>query len=201
MTDNFWYNNISILYDKNYILEIIPNRDYDLNRKLNALVRLSIIYGIVSYLFTNNSEYMCIPFITLIATLFLYKYTANKEGFSLDFKNIYEKIPSVDVYDEDSCILPTKDNPFMNLNTYDYSRTDNVVRNKACKSYDNVKIQNMIESKFNQDLFLDSNDLFNRRNSQRQFYTMPNTSVPNNQDEFARSLYDIGDRERSKFLI
>ena len=40
MTDNFWYNNISILYDKNYILEIIPNRDYDLNRKLNAFVKI-----------------------------------------------------------------------------------------------------------------------------------------------------------------
>ena len=32
-------------------------------------------------------------------------------------------------------------------------------------------------------------DVFGKRNSQRQFYTMPNTEVPNSQDEFAKWLY------------
>jgi len=205
MTDIFWYNNISILYDKNHINEIIPKREYSFIRKLNSIVRLSIIYGIIAYLFTNNKELVCIPFITLIVTLFLYKYVnKNIENFkNYDIlESIYEKIPSVKNEPLDSsCILPTKGNPFMNLNTYDYSRVDGNVKNTACKSFDNLQIQNMIENKFTDDLFLDSNDLFNRRNSQRQFYTMPNTSIPNEQNDFAKSLYSIGDRERNRFLI
>ena len=77
----------------------------------------------------------------------------------------------------------------MNLNTYDFS-TGEV--SESCKSYNNVGIKNIIENKFNDDLYLDSNDLFNRRNSQRQFYTMPNTSIPNGQNDFAKWLYSTG---------
>ena len=35
----------------------------------------------------------------------------------------------------------------------------------------------------------DSNDLFNKRNSDRQWYTMPNTEVMNKQTEFAKWCY------------
>ena len=65
-------------------------------------------------------------------------------------------------------------------------------KSKACNSYNNKGIKNIVENKFNNDLYLDSNDLFNRRNSQRQFYTMPNTSIPNKQGDFAKWLYDRG---------
>ena len=38
-------------------------------------------------------------------------------------------------------------------------------------------------------LFKDVNDVFGKMNSQRQFYTMPNTKIPNAQDDFAKWLY------------
>jgi len=42
---------------------------------------------------------------------------------------------------------------------------------------------------FNHELFRDVDELWEKKNSQRQFYTVPNTSVPNNQVEFAHWLY------------
>ena len=54
MTSNFWYNDIKVLYDKNNLLEFIPLKKYDFNRKLNAIVRLSIYYSIIAYLFSYN---------------------------------------------------------------------------------------------------------------------------------------------------
>ena len=45
MTD-FWYNNIRILIDSNYLTDIIPNRKYDIIRNLNAITRLSIYFSI-----------------------------------------------------------------------------------------------------------------------------------------------------------
>ena len=41
----------------------------------------------------------------------------------------------------------------------------------------------------NDSLFRDVNDLFGKNNSQRQFYTVPGNSIPNDQDTFAKWLY------------
>ena len=37
-----WFENVNILYDKKYIFEILPKKDFDLNRKLNSLLRFTI---------------------------------------------------------------------------------------------------------------------------------------------------------------
>ena len=239
MTDNFWYNNINVLYNKDNILEIIPLRKFNFNRKLNSLVRLSIVYTIISYLITNNNNVICIPFIVIIITVFLYKNKKNNKNENFSNKVNIDKLVNTPLLDNNileqsnlldnvfsqatgdnyanfntnnipivnkiinkinnlSCKLPTNDNPFMNLNNYELS---NGPKPDSCKSYNNLKIQNMIENKFDDDIYIDSNDLFNRRNSQRQFYTMPNNLVPNNQTDFAKSLYNIGDRDRNKFYI
>ena len=39
---------------------------------------------------------------------------------------------------------------------------------------------------------MDIDDIYSKYNSQRQFYTMPNTSIPNKQKEFALWLYNRG---------
>ena len=253
MTTKFWYDDITILYDKNYILEFIPYRDFDFNRKLNSIVRLSIYYSIIVYIFTSSKNVFCVPFIVIIITVFLYKNYKNNKRNSLknllrnnnssnenkvsknainnlvgnnsllsnsiqpsNINNINSSISNSFInnrvnYEEeeerlnqidkiindinDSCTLPTHDNPFMNLSTYDLSNGE---KPTACKSYNNKGIKNIIENKFNDDLYLDSNDLFNRRNSQRQFYTMPNTSVPNRQDDFKHFLYGNMEKKTCK---
>tara|TARA_Y100001958_G_C21233347_1_gene559347 strand:- start:1344 stop:2162 length:819 start_codon:yes stop_codon:yes gene_type:complete len=252
MSTNFWYDDISVLYDKNNVLEFIPYRDFDFNRKLNAIVRLSIYYAIIVYLLTSSKNVFCVPFMALIITVFLFKnYRNNRTKLTnllrnnnsvnstntgkkavdnlipnnsllsnsinnssrnnnlnntvnnnvnsnyansiinnrVNYKEEESRLNQIDsmIKDiNDSCNLPTDDNPFMNLSTYDLSNGE---KPEACKSYNNRGIKNIVENKFNNDLYLDSNDLFNRRNSQRQFYTMPNTSVPNRQDEFKNFLY------------
>tara|TARA_B110000285_G_C15049337_1_gene576122 strand:+ start:192 stop:914 length:723 start_codon:yes stop_codon:yes gene_type:complete len=240
MTDNFWYNNINVLYDKDNILEIIPLRKYNFNRKLNSLVRLSILYSIISYLIKNNINVICIPFIVIIITVFLYKNNNKNNNKNTKYENLFNKanidklvntkllnndileqsnllntvlpssndkyaefninqIPIVNkIINNSSCTKPTKDNPFMNLNNYELSTGP---KPDSCSSYNNLKIQNMIDNIFNDDVYIDSDDLFNRKSSQRQFYTVPNNLVPNNQTDFANSLYNIGDRDRNKFYI
>ena len=44
ITTPFWYTDISILYSKDSITEIFPSKRFDILRKLNAIVRLSILY-------------------------------------------------------------------------------------------------------------------------------------------------------------
>ena len=67
----FWLNDISILFNKNYLLEILPLSSYDFNRKLNAVLRFTLYYGILLYLINNDKHVLCLPFVTIIITVYL----------------------------------------------------------------------------------------------------------------------------------
>jgi hypothetical protein len=185
-----WTEKYSILYEKKYLFEIIPNKNFDFNRKLNSLLRLSIYYSTLTYLLDNKKTNMFyIPFVVAVITYVLsrkYKETFNNitnVQLMNDFKTDEDLIKNL----EGSCKIPTSDNPFMNPEIYDYN-TDKMSE-PACTSYNNKGLQNYSEKQFNGSLIRDVNDLFGKNNSQRQFYTVPGNSIPNDQDTFAKWLY------------
>lgn len=89
-------------------------------------------------------------------------------------------------YRKGTCRRPTKDNPFMNPPITDFGNGD--VPSACNDEDDNIKEE--VEKKFNVDLYRDVDDLFDIKNSQRQFYTVPNTSIPSDQPSFANWLYN-----------
>jgi len=84
-----------------------------------------------------------------------------------------------------TCRRPTNENPFMNPDITEFNNGDIPI---SCNASDD-EIRDDIMVKFNHDLFRDVDELWERANSQRQFYTMPNSSTPNNQVEFAKWLW------------
>jgi len=54
----------------------------------------------------------------------------------------------------------------------------------------NKKTQRIIEQNFNKNLFKDANDIFNKRNGNRQFYTVPGSTFPNDRDTFMKWCYN-----------
>ena len=84
----------------------------------------------------------------------------------------------------EGCRIPEKDNPFMNPTIY---RDNN--SKKPCLSYNNKGIQKDIEEKFNEELYRDVNDIFGKNNSQRQFYTVPGKTNPNDLESYKNWLY------------
>lgn len=185
-----WTEKISILYEKKYLFEIIPNKNFDFNRKLNSLLRLSIYYSVIVYLFDRKKSNMFyIPFVVAIVTYVLsrkYKETflnITNQNLMNDLKTGTDLIKDL----SGSCKTPTKDNPFMNPEIYDYN-TQNMMT-PSCTSYNNKGLQNISENIFNDSLYRDVNDIFGKNNSQRQFYTVPGNSIPNDQDTFAKWLY------------
>jgi len=96
-------------------------------------------------------------------------------------------VDEMEEFKRNTCKVPTKNNPFMNTNITDFNNGDKPV---ACNSYDE-DIKEDIKVNFNHQLFRDVDEIWERVNSQRQFYTIPNTAVPNNQIEFAKWLYKI----------
>ena len=97
---------------------------------------------------------------------------------------------------ENNCTRPNLDNPFMNATMNDYLNVNEsgriIDRPIACSTEDPV-IQDEIETNFNKDLFRDVTDIYGKHNSQRQFYTTTNTTIPNDQTGFANWLYKTND--------
>lgn len=90
-------------------------------------------------------------------------------------------------YEKNTCRKPTNDNPMMNPAVTEFGMGDPPA---ACNA-DDDEIKENIKVNFNHQLFRDVDELWERENSQRQFYTMPNTAIPNNQTEFGRFLYEV----------
>lgn len=166
-SDKFWSKDIKVLYDKERIFEIFPTKNMTRMEKLNAISRLSILLSIILTMYNGNVKYMYMALIVLGLLMFMVKNDT-----------LIEQL-------ENQCQEPTINNPFMNVLMSDY--TDNPERKAACPS--NQKIKEAIEEKFNYNLYKNTDDLFNRNNSQRQFYTTPNTTIPNDQESFAKWLY------------
>jgi hypothetical protein len=194
-TDEFWYNKPSILWDSRRLIEFFPNPNLSLSEKLNALVRLSIYLSIILMIFFGNYLYLYIPIVTMGFTFLIYRNYKETKNENLENSPVTEGVledssqleTSLDEYKlvQGECTKPTINNPFMNINEI----TDKRNKPAACQYYDNENLASDVEKKFEYNLYRDVSDLYNKRNSQRQYYTMPSTTIPNEQTAFAKWLY------------
>lgn len=184
---NFWLNNLTVLFNRSNLLEIIPNSNFDLNRKLNSILRLSIFFSVIMFILKKDYRYLLIIIITGILTIIINK---NNKSLNIETNEV------VDIGNNDSnsnddngmtgCKLPSASNPFSNPTFEDY---ENGNLQKACNSYDNSVVRGMEDEYFNNDLYRDQYDIFNKGNSQREFYTMPVNSIMNDTIKFAEWCY------------
>lgn len=100
-----------------------------------------------------------------------------------DSDNTY-LIDDIQLYKNVECRKSTVDNSFMNLSITDFN-TENVP--VACNANDE-DIKKDMELKFNEDMYRDIEDVFDKKNSQRQFYTVAH-NIPNDMEGFARWCY------------
>ena len=186
----FWFSNPHILYEKDYLFEIFPFKRFDIVRKLNAILRLTIYYSLVMYLIQKDTRYFAIPFVAGVITWVIWYRQKDTHSNTILQQSVNNQLDDlVQLNDLNTeCRVPTKDNPFMNPELFDYGN-DAPLKPKACPSYNNVGMQRRIGELFNEDLFRDVKDVFGKNNSQRQFYTVPNNQTPSDQASFANWLY------------
>lgn len=99
-------------------------------------------------------------------------------------KDIKYSLDEIRLYEKNTQLKPTNDNPFMNASVNDFN-TDNII---VPANSDDKDIQNDAKIKFNKDIYKDFQDLYNKQNSQRQFFTVAH-NIPNDQEAFARWCY------------
>ena len=181
-----WFENFNILYDRNYIFEILPKKEFDLNRKLNSLLRFTIIYCVIIYVLDNKKINVLYFILAMALFTYIIQYKYKEQYISkinIQLKN--DNTENIDAMSE-TYKIPNKNNPFMNPTIGDYNNGSVL---PSMDSYNNKGVQREIESKFNEDLYRDANDIFGKDNSQRQFFTVPGNDVPNDRDTFMKWCY------------
>ena len=195
--DKFWSENFSIIYQSDRLTEFFPNYQMTMIEKLNALTRMSIYLGIVLSILLRNYLYLYIIVIGFLGSYFVYK--TQLDNLELYFNSYDSKRNRSNerILLDKPCTKPTVNNPMMNFNII----TDKRDRSKACDSWNSKEVKKEIEDKFNYNLYRNVSDLYGKNNSQRQYYTMPSTTMPNDQTAFAKWCYNTGPtcKERSLY--
>lgn len=84
--------------------------------------------------------------------------------------------------------LPTAKNPFMNILVDEYKYNP---KRPTAASVSNPEIKVALDDFYRTEFTADPTDVFGRSQSQRQFITMPSTSIPNDVDSYQNWLYRI----------
>ncbi len=170
--ETFWYNDISELVSKKNILKIFPRKNFLLSENLNACLRLTVIVSVLTACITRNPNYLYLILAGFLITFLVY--TNNK----------YTVIENYDTEKE-----PTIENPVKNILQKNYSKIDE--RTNISELVDSPQMINKIKKSLDHNLYRDEGDIFDNTHSQRSFYTMPVSTIPNKQTEFAEWLYKM----------
>jgi hypothetical protein len=219
MTTPFWSNDPTILFNKDYILQLWPLQQMTFEAKLNSISRLVIILSLLGFLFTRNWNLIIIAILTLAIIFTIYKFRKQSIVSSLVKKEPFSVNPSI----SDPSFAPslsatttnpvtletllrkdfhptTKKNPFGNVLLTDIMDTPN--RPAAAPSF-NPDVYDEIDSAVkkqtqmlnpgiintNKQLYGDLYDNYVQDNSMMQFYSTANTRVCNDQGAYAEYLY------------
>jgi|UniRef100_A0A6C0D801 hypothetical protein len=215
MTTTFWSNDLSILLNKNYITELWPTSNMTYEEKLNAITRLVILLSILGYIFTMSKNIVLIGFLMVAVIFLLYRMQKRKLTKEiLNSKEGFSGINNSNSNSEGTILTPdtlqnylksdftnvNKKNPLGNVLLTEI--VDNPNRKPAPPSFNtevyediNVNTKKMVQSlnpgikNTNKQLYGDLGEQFEFDQSQRSFYSTPNTKIPNDQGAFANYLY------------
>jgi hypothetical protein len=162
------------------------------NHVIFAFLVLTLVGGISAYLLQNVNVFIVFMILTVLHAIMWYlRYDSSSD--TVITENFQQEEPGVpdglfeDVIGE-QVTYPNAKNPFMNVLVDEIKY--NPTRPSAATVFDpSVSIQ--LEDFFKTQFINDPTDVFNKSQGQRQFYTMPSTTVPNDQESYQNWLYKI----------
>jgi hypothetical protein len=218
MTIQFWSNDPTVLFNKEYILELWPTTNMCYEQKLNSITRLVILITILGYILTMSERVLLVGGLTLAVVFVLFNMRKQKitkemlnEGFKVqgnEVTGMFDKKPAsyVNPVTLDSVLKSefkegTKKNPFSNVLLTQIN--DEPERKSAPPSFNvdcdeditknikrSVQMMNPGIKNTNKQLFGDLFQEFELDQSNRAFFSTANTRVqPGDQASFGQFLY------------
>lgn len=217
MTTQFWTNEPTILFNKEYMLDLWPTSTMGYEQKLNAITRLIILVSILGYILTMSTRIIFVGIITLVIIFALFKMRKQKltkemlnEGFTVqgnEVTGLFNKnLTTTNPITLESVLKSefkegTKRNPFSNVLLTEIM--DEPDRKSAPPAFNpdvdmqitkdvkrSVQFMNPEIKNTSKQLFGDLYEQFNLDQSNRVFFSTANTKVANDQGAFAQFLYN-----------
>jgi hypothetical protein len=180
MNETTWIDDPIILFDKPF--EFYPSKDDPLHTRINSLMRLAIYTSIVLIVYYSNAKPLLLVIITGIVTYYMWN---NERKIKIMREGLGNADPSK--------THPTKDNPMMNFTVSDLLNTD---ENGSIKPRLPIsdplepKVAKEITDMSHLDMYRDVTDVFDKKLTDRQFYTMPVTDEVNDRETWQKWCYN-----------
>ena len=182
--EKIWYEDVAnFLFNQETLTKFIPDKNMHLIEQLNSIMRFALYFTLIVLIIKRDYRVLYFAIFIGIVTFIIYQ---NYVKQSESKKELFERLNITQDNKNKKCYKPTKNNPFMNVLLSDY--VDFANRPPACK-ITNPKVVQDVSKYFNENLVRDSNDIFSKNASDREFYTTPSTTIPNDQTSFAEWLY------------
>ena len=189
----FWFNDISILVNQDYLQDFIPVKEMNTSEKLNAIMRFCIYLSLILILITGNSNYI---FIVIGGTILTYIIHINKDEETIKNSNSNSnsnsnasetntKELSQPIYEppENEQIKPTPDNLFGNVSVVD-------IGNKKTEDAPKDSYGTQFQELLKKDTFNEQDNMYEDKMSLRQMYKVPNTFDSESRKKFMNWCYE-----------
>lgn len=174
--DPVWYEDVGVLLAR--WTEFYPRPDHTTEERVNALVRLTLYATLAAWAYNRQPRTLVLGAGVIAVLSFAF---SSRQGVASGAAPGAAAGRLLAVGGQ--CTPPTRDNPFANVLLTDLGKPS---RPPAC-AYDTVK--DAVKSNFNAGLVRNASDIYERENSQHQFYTMPVTTTIPDTAAFSNFLY------------
>ena len=208
MAIKVWFDDPTILFNKDSIFELWPTMDMCYEQKINAITRLVILITILGYILTTSQRIVAVGVLTLVVIYVLFKSRKQKitndminEGFTNSMVEVTGEPVPLDAVLKTEFKQGSKKNPFSNVlltqigdepdrksapPSFNVDVDEDITKNiKRAVQMMNPGIKNTSKQLFG--------DLYQEQqldNFSRQLYSTPNSRVENDQSAYAQYLYN-----------
>lgn len=207
MAIKVWFDDPTILFNKDSIFELWPTMDMCYEQKINAITRLVILITILGYILTTSKRIVAVGVLTLVVIYVLFKSRKQKitndminEGFTNSMVEVTGEPVPLDAVLKTEFKQGSKKNPFSNVlltqigdepdrksapPSFNVDVDEDITKNiKRAVQMMNPGIKNTSKQLFG--------DLYQEQqldNFSRQLYSTPNSRVENDQSAYANFLF------------
>lgn len=185
MPVKIWYEDLPGAFGPNEYYKVWPSGGMVPEERLNTYVRLCIYIGLLLAIASADARWLFIGIFAMLFTAAAYQHMEYNRSVGEQFL----ASRNLAIVDNQVCTRPTVNNPFMNPSPADFA--EDPTRPSACPVEDPA-VAEAVDAGFYARLFQDVGDLYGTYASQRQYYTVPNTRMANDQTGFAKWLFGRG---------